>query len=88
LEIEVVIPLTAYFATDIAKVKKGKVVIILGCGPVGQFAIASCKLSGSSRIFAFLPVLSKQKYKVLNINLMKKILLKSLRATRVCLPML
>ena len=43
---------TAYFAADIAKVAPGKVVVVLGCGPVGQFVIASCKLMGASRIFA------------------------------------
>ncbi|WP_058533897.1 zinc-dependent alcohol dehydrogenase [Legionella saoudiensis] len=43
---------TAFFAVDMAQVKRGDVVVILGCGPVGQFAIASCKLRGVSRIFA------------------------------------
>lgn len=43
---------TAYFAADLARVKSGAVVVILGCGPVGQFAIASCKLKGAARIFA------------------------------------
>lgn len=43
---------TAYFSVDIAEVKKGDVVAVLGCGPVGQFVIASCKLRGVSRIFA------------------------------------
>lgn len=43
---------TAYFGADIANVKTGDVVAVLGCGPVGQFVIASCKLRGASRIFA------------------------------------
>jgi threonine dehydrogenase-like Zn-dependent dehydrogenase len=43
---------TAYFGADIANVKPGDVVVVIGCGPVGQFAIASCKLRGASRIFA------------------------------------
>lgn len=43
---------TAYFGADIANVKPGDVVVVIGCGPVGQFAIASCKLRGVSRIFA------------------------------------
>ena len=43
---------TAYFGTDIANVKIGDVVVVVGCGPVGQFVIASCKLRGASRIFA------------------------------------
>ncbi|STX50408.1 threonine(-3-)dehydrogenase [Legionella busanensis] len=43
---------TAYFAVDNARAKQGDVVVVLGCGPVGQFAIASSKLRGVSRIFA------------------------------------
>ena len=43
---------TAYFGAEIAKVAPGKVVAVIGCGPVGQFVIASCKLMGASRIFA------------------------------------
>jgi threonine dehydrogenase-like Zn-dependent dehydrogenase len=43
---------TAFFAADIAGVKPGSVVVILGCGPVGLFCIASAKLLGASRIFA------------------------------------
>ncbi|MCP0914544.1 alcohol dehydrogenase catalytic domain-containing protein [Legionella sp. 27cVA30] len=43
---------TAYFAVDMAKVKPGQVAVVLGCGPVGQFVIASLKLRGISRIFA------------------------------------
>ncbi len=43
---------TAYFGAHIANVKSGDVVVVLGCGPVGQFVIASCKLKGASRIFA------------------------------------
>lgn len=43
---------TAYFAADIAQVKPGSVVTVLGCGPVGLFAIVSARLLGASRIFA------------------------------------
>jgi threonine dehydrogenase-like Zn-dependent dehydrogenase len=43
---------TAYFGADIAQVKIGNVVVVMGCGPVGQFVITSCKLMGASRIFA------------------------------------
>ena len=43
---------TGYFGADIAQVKPGDIVVVIGCGPVGQFAIASCKLMGASRIFA------------------------------------
>ncbi|WED44001.1 alcohol dehydrogenase catalytic domain-containing protein [Legionella cardiaca] len=43
---------TAYFSADIAQVKTGNVIVVLGCGPVGQFVIASCKLLGVTRIIA------------------------------------
>src|SRR3954470_6822962 len=43
---------TAYFGADIAEVGAGDTVCVLGCGPVGQFAIASAKLMGAGRIFA------------------------------------
>lgn len=42
---------TAYFAADIACIKPGSVVVVLGAGPVGLFAIASAKILGASRIF-------------------------------------
>jgi threonine dehydrogenase-like Zn-dependent dehydrogenase len=35
-----------------AKIKPGHTVAIFGCGPVGQFAIASAKLMNAGRIFA------------------------------------
>jgi threonine dehydrogenase-like Zn-dependent dehydrogenase len=43
---------TGYFAADLAKIHSGTTVAVFGCGPVGQFAIASCKLMGASRIIA------------------------------------
>ena len=43
---------TAYFGADIAGIKPGHTVAVFGCGPVGQFAIASAKLLGAGRIFA------------------------------------
>jgi threonine dehydrogenase-like Zn-dependent dehydrogenase len=43
---------TAYFGADLAEIKPGDTVAIFGCGPVGQFAIASAKLRGAGRIFA------------------------------------
>lgn len=43
---------TAYFAADIAQVSPGKVVVVVGCGPVGQLAIMSSKILGAARIFA------------------------------------
>ena len=43
---------TAYFGADIAEIKPGNSVAVFGCGPVGQFVIASCKLMHAGRIFA------------------------------------
>jgi threonine dehydrogenase-like Zn-dependent dehydrogenase len=38
---------TAWFGTELAEVEGGDNVLILGCGPVGQLAIASAKLRGA-----------------------------------------
>ncbi len=43
---------TAYFGADIANIHPGSTVAIFGCGPVGQFTIASAKLMGAGRVFA------------------------------------
>ncbi|MFL9912970.1 glutathione-dependent formaldehyde dehydrogenase [Paraburkholderia fungorum] len=43
---------TGYFGADLANIKPGQTVAVFGCGPVGQFAIASAKLMGAGRIFA------------------------------------
>lgn len=43
---------TGYFGADLAEIKPGHTVAIFGCGPVGQFAIASAKLMDAGRIFA------------------------------------
>lgn len=43
---------TGYFAADLAQIKPGDTVAVFGCGPVGQFAIASAKLMNAGRIFA------------------------------------
>jgi threonine dehydrogenase-like Zn-dependent dehydrogenase len=43
---------TAYFGATLAEIAAGDTVAIYGCGPVGQFAIASAKLLGAGRIFA------------------------------------
>lgn len=43
---------TGYFAAKLAQVKPGDSAAVFGCGPVGQFAIASLKLLGAGRIFA------------------------------------
>jgi len=43
---------TGWFGADIAEIEEGDVVAVFGCGPVGQFAIASAKLMGAGRILA------------------------------------
>ena len=43
---------TGYMAAELAEVKPGKTVAVFGCGPVGQFSIASAKLLDAGRIFA------------------------------------
>jgi threonine dehydrogenase-like Zn-dependent dehydrogenase len=43
---------TGYFGADMAHIKPGHTVAVFGCGPVGQFVIASAKLMDAGRIFA------------------------------------
>jgi threonine dehydrogenase-like Zn-dependent dehydrogenase len=43
---------TGYFGADLAEIADGDTVAVFGCGPVGQFAIASAKLMGAGRVFA------------------------------------
>lgn len=43
---------TGYMAAEMAEITPGDTVAVFGCGPVGQFAIASAKLLGAGRIFA------------------------------------
>jgi len=43
---------TAYFAADMAGIRTGDTVVVYGCGPVGQFAIASAHLMGAGRVIA------------------------------------
>jgi threonine dehydrogenase-like Zn-dependent dehydrogenase len=43
---------TAYFGADLAEIDDGDTVAVWGCGPVGQFAVASAKLLGAGRVFA------------------------------------
>lgn len=43
---------TAYFGAELAEIEDGNTVAVFGCGPVGQFCIASAKLLGAGRIFA------------------------------------
>lgn len=43
---------TGYFGADLAQIKDGDIVAVFGCGPVGQFAIASAFLFNASRVIA------------------------------------
>jgi threonine dehydrogenase-like Zn-dependent dehydrogenase len=43
---------TGYFGARLADIGSGNTVAVLGCGPVGQFAIASARMLGAGRIFA------------------------------------
>lgn len=43
---------TGYFAAILAEITPGDTVAVLGCGPVGQFAIASAWLLGAGRVIA------------------------------------
>ncbi len=43
---------TGYFGADVADLHPGATVAVFGCGPVGQFAIASAMMLGAGRVFA------------------------------------
>ncbi len=43
---------TGYFGADMAEIAEGDTVAVFGCGPVGQFAIASAIIMDAGRIFA------------------------------------
>ena len=43
---------TGYMAAENAEIAQGNTVVVFGCGPVGQFAIASAHLLGAGRVFA------------------------------------
>jgi threonine dehydrogenase-like Zn-dependent dehydrogenase len=43
---------TGYQAAVQAEIREGDVVAVFGCGPVGQFAIASARLQGAGRVIA------------------------------------
>jgi len=43
---------TGYMGAEMADIKPGSVVAVFGCGPVGQFAIASARLLGAEKIIA------------------------------------
>jgi len=43
---------TGYFGAEIAEIQDGDTVAVFGCGPVGQFAIASAFVTGAGRVLA------------------------------------
>ncbi|MGH7231385.1 MAG: zinc-dependent alcohol dehydrogenase [Nitrospiraceae bacterium] len=50
---------TGYFGAELAEIRPGDTVAVFGCGPVGQFAIASAKLRGAGRVLAVDTILSR-----------------------------
>jgi threonine dehydrogenase-like Zn-dependent dehydrogenase len=43
---------TGYMGAEMCNIKQGDTIAVWGCGPVGQFAIASAKMLGAERIVA------------------------------------
>jgi len=43
---------TGYMGAEMCDIKRGDVIAVWGCGPVGQFAIASARLLGAERVIA------------------------------------
>jgi threonine dehydrogenase-like Zn-dependent dehydrogenase len=43
---------TGYMGAEMCGIKRGDTIAVWGCGPVGQFAIASAKLLGAQRVIA------------------------------------
>lgn len=43
---------TGWFGAELAEVSDGDTVAVFGCGPVGQFAIASAFIMGAGQVFA------------------------------------
>jgi threonine dehydrogenase-like Zn-dependent dehydrogenase len=43
---------TGYFAAENCNIQRGDTVAVWGCGPVGQFAIASARMLGAERVIA------------------------------------
>lgn len=50
---------TAYFGARLAEITPGDTVAVFGCGPVGQFVIASAKLLGAGRVLAIDTIASR-----------------------------
>jgi len=51
---------TGYMGAEMCDIKPGDVVAVWGCGPVGQFAIASARLLGAERVIA----IDRQEYRL------------------------
>ncbi len=43
---------TGYMGAEMCNIRPGSVIAVFGCGPVGQFAIASARMLGAERIIA------------------------------------
>jgi threonine dehydrogenase-like Zn-dependent dehydrogenase len=43
---------TGYMGAEMCNIKEGDTIAVWGCGPVGQFAIASAKMLGAERVIA------------------------------------
>src|SRR5687767_11595614 len=43
---------TGYMGAELCDIKPGDVIAVWGCGPVGQFAIASARMLGAERVIA------------------------------------
>ena len=43
---------TGYMGAEMCNIKPGDVIAVWGCGPVGQFAIASARMMGAERVIA------------------------------------
>jgi len=43
---------TGFFGADLCDIQGGEVIAVFGCGPVGQFAIASAVMLGAERVIA------------------------------------
>ena len=50
---------TAYFGAELAEIRPGNTVAVFGCGPVGQFVIASARLLHAGRILAIDTIASR-----------------------------
>jgi threonine dehydrogenase-like Zn-dependent dehydrogenase len=79
---------TAYFGADLAEITPGDTVVVFGCGPVGQFAIASALLKDAGRVFAVdcvgsrLDMAREQGAEVIDFNREDPVEVRTARSTR------